>query len=144
MGMEIREIVGLTSRQAQAVTNFRAGLMADGIEGALLDKRVGKYAAAQLRYRGTMIARTETLTASNAGQSELWLQARDGGLLPSDQKRSWILTPDERLCVVTCEPMEEAEVGIEEPWTLPDGRTVMIPQQAHPDCRCGQSLVIAD
>ena len=142
MGMEIRQIVGLTSRQAQAVLNFKGSLIANGVEGDLLTARVEKYAAAQLRYRGTMIARTETLTASNAGQRETWLQAREKGLLPSSQKRGWVLTPDGRLCTVLCEPMDGAEVGLDEPWTLSDGRSVMIPQQAHPDCRCAQALVI--
>lgn len=142
MGMEIREIVGLTSRQARAVSNFRGSLIADGIEGAKLEARVGKYAAAQLRYRGTMIARSETLSASNGGQMETWLQAREKGLLPSDQKRSWLVTPDDRLDAETCEPMDGEEVGLDEPWTLPDGRSVMIPQQAHPQCRCGSALKI--
>jgi hypothetical protein len=91
-----------------------------------------------------MIARTETLSASTGGQREAWLQAQDKGLLPRTQKRGWITTPDDRLDADVCEPMDGEEVGIDEPWTLPDGRAVMIPQQAHPQCRCGAALVIED
>lgn len=136
MGMEIREIVGLTSRQAQAVTNFRAGLMADGVEGALLEKRVGKYAAAQLRYRGTMIARQETLTSSNAGTMETWRQAVEKGLLPSDQKRVFITTPDDRLDP-ECEVLDGEEVGLNEPF--PGG---FMNPPIHIQCRCTVALSV--
>lgn len=139
MAMEIRQVVGLTDRQALAVANFRAGLMADGIEGDVLANRVNKYAQAQLRYRGTMIARQETLSASNAGQRELWMQAADKGLLSADQEREWILTPDGRLCP-NCERMDGSRVKLNEPWQTPAG-PVMIPQQIHPMCRCAQGLV---
>lgn len=142
MAMEIRQIVGLTDRQALAVANFRSGLEADGLAADLIDTRVSKYAAAQLRYRGTMIARQETLTASNAGQRELWMQASEKGLLPADQKRVWILTPDGRLCTTICEPMDGVEVGLNEPWQTSAG-SVMIPQQAHIQCRCAMGLVAA-
>lgn len=82
-----------------------------------------------------------TLSASNAGQRELWMQASEKGLLPSDQEREWILTPDGRLCP-NCERMDGARVKLNEPWQTPAG-PVMIPQQIHPTCRCAQGLVIA-
>lgn len=138
---EIQEIVGLHSRQAKAVANFRDRLIADGVEGDLLEKRVEKYAAAQLRQRAETIARTELLSASNSGQSEAWLQAQEKGLLPLDQKRSWLVTPDDRLCDL-CEPMDGVEVGLNEPWDTPAGAVMNPPMGMHPSCRCSEALLI--
>lgn len=131
---EIREVVGLHSRQAQAVTTFRARLVADDIEGELLERRVEKYAAAQLRQRAEMIARTELMSASNAGQQELWVQAQEKGLLPREQMRVWIATPDDRIDM-ECEALDGTETGLNEPFSS----GVMSPP-LHPRCRCTTGL----
>jgi SPP1 gp7 family putative phage head morphogenesis protein len=131
---EIKQVVGLHSRQAQAVVNFRDRLVADGVEGELLEKRVEKYAAAQLRHRAETIARTELMSASNAGQHELWSQAQEKGLLPHDQKRVWIATPDDRIDM-ECEALDGKETGLNEPFS----GGVMEPP-LHPSCRCTTGL----
>ena len=134
LAQEIKQIIGLTSRQADAVSNFQASLLADGVTGDILDARVGKYEEAQLRYRATMIARTETLASSNQGQLETWMQAREKGLLLADQKRIFITTPDDRLDP-ECEVLDGEEVGLDEPFSF-GGMNPPI----HPNCRCCVAL----
>ena len=141
---ELREVIGLHSRQVAAVSNFKLRLAAQGVDGDALDRRVAKYAQAQLRLRATTIARTEVLRASNEGQQGLWETAASEGLLnKADTRRVWITTNDDRLDVELCEPMDGEEVGLDEPWTLPDGRRVMVPTESHPQCRCTAGLVFS-
>jgi hypothetical protein len=137
----IREVVGLTRRQAAKVAAFEVKLYETVGTTTEIQRRVERYAAAQLRQRSMMIARTETINAASAGQRELWRQAVDQGYLPSNQKRRWIVTPDDRLDEEVCEPMTGQEVGLNEPFTTGDGRKVMGPT-AHPNCRCSQRLVL--
>ncbi len=134
----IRNMVGLTQRQAQAVDNFRKRLIEEGVKGEKLDKRVEAYRQRLLRKRAENIARTETLRASNEGQQELWRQAAEQGLInPAQVKREWIVTPDDRLCEM-CAPMDGQKVGLEEPFQSELG-AVMTPP-LHPMCRCATRL----
>jgi hypothetical protein len=48
--------------------------------------------------RAELIARTETMRASNEGQQEAWDQAVEEGLLTGNEQQEWIVTPDDRLC----------------------------------------------
>jgi len=141
LASRLMEVVGLRSDQVAAVERFRSRLTADGVSPDRIDARVAKYADAQLRYRATMIARTETLDAANAGQDELWNAARVAGDLdPEMTWRRWLITPDDRLDTVVCEPMEDEEVKFGEPFLTGDGRLIMRPP-AHPQCRCAVGLV---
>lgn len=137
--VQLRSQIGLTDRQMRAVEAFRERLTAR--DAANIDARTAKYAEAQLRHRAETIARSETMQASSHGQRALWLQAQDKGLLPSDQQRVWIVTPDERLCDV-CEPMDGEETGIDDPWDTENG-PVDVPSESHPDCRCSQGIIAA-
>lgn len=151
----IRAEVGLTARQAMAVRKVREELTsAKGgelvkmgkmkvrvPEGGLPTTRVieltERYSARSLNYRARMIARTETMAASNEGQRQLWEQATGQGLLAGTELREWIITPDDRLCVI-CEGVAGQTVGINEPFELPSGNVMNPP--AHPQCRCAQGL----
>lgn len=144
LARDIREVIGLHSRQVTAVQNFRARLADEGIAQETIDRRADRYAQAQLRSRAQTIARTETLTASNQGQLEVWGAARAQGYLdPATTKRKWLTTPDDLLDTEICERMTDVETGLNEPWTLPDGRSVMIPTKSHPRCRCSAGLTFA-
>lgn len=139
LAREIREVIGLTERQMEAVQAFRERLWNEGVEASEVERRAARYADAQLRYRAEMIARTETLEASNEGQQQLWEHARAQGLLnPEKTRRVWIVTPDGRLCDL-CEPMdgEEATLG----GTFKGG--VRRPPR-HPQCRCTTGLVFKE
>lgn len=135
---ELRRIIGLTTRQALAVENYRAGF---GLAANpdLVAQRVQAYAERALRQRAAMIARTESIRASVAGQQVLWDEAVRTGLLEGDRvTQRWLVTPDERLCPI-CEAL-----GREDPVPLgqafPGGFSG---PPAHPNCRCALRLVFA-
>jgi SPP1 gp7 family putative phage head morphogenesis protein len=89
--------------------------------------------------RAEVIARTETMQASNEGQLQAWDQAVEAGLLTGNEKKEWITTPDDRLCPV-CEPMDGETVGLGEDFDV-DGERVSTPP-AHPNCRCTIALSV--
>lgn len=137
----LKAIVGLHPRYALAVDNRRRALMAQGVDLEKVEFHVKQYAARLERQRASTIARTEAITASNAGQHELWQQARATGLLEGDRvQREWLVAADERLCEI-CEPVPgNGPVGLDEPFRLGDGDEVLYPP-AHPQCRCAVRLV---
>jgi len=106
-----------------------------GKEANILTQRYGERLS---RYRARMIARTETIAASNEGQRQLWLQAERDGLLQGNEAREWIFTPDKRSCPI-CSQMSGVLVPINKPFVLPTGVAVMGPP-AHPQCRCSVGL----
>lgn len=118
---DLRESLGLTDRQEQAVRNFRVGLedanrapkrralrdkrfdasidrAADRGEPPAqdkIDRMVERYRARYLKYRAEMVARTETARAISQGQEALWRQLVDSGQLRADQiEKRWIYTHD--------------------------------------------------
>ena len=136
----IRDIVGLTDRQAMAVINYRFDLLEAGRSADDVSRLAERYGKQLLNGRALTIARTETIASSTNGQQELWRQAVDKGLLDPDKTwRSWITTPDDRLCEF-CEPMDGQTVGLEEPFTSGDGATVMVPP-LHPQCLTGDAVI---
>jgi hypothetical protein len=134
----IRPLVGLTERDANAVYNYRQELIARGLDEDVAADEAGAYADQLLDRRASNIARTETQTAANEGQSLAWDQAVEDGFLSPDAERKWIITDDDRLCEI-CEFMEGQQVGLDEPFVLEDGTEVDNPP-AHPSCRCGMGI----
>lgn len=140
----IREIVGLTDRQAMAVINYRFDLLEAGRSVDDVVRLAARYSQELLNYRALLIARTKTITASARGQQELWRQAVDRGLLdPNKTVREWIVTDDDRLCEEICAPMDGQQVGLEEAFTTGDGESVDGPP-AHVQCRCAYGLAFTD
>lgn len=147
----IRQILGLTTRQALAVDNLRKGVLERTGDVLLAERQGGRYAEKLLRVRAENIARTETMRAATTGQDLLWSQLRDGGVIPSDARRRWLTTPDDRLCP-RCAPMNGREVQLgfvfreTERGVLPSkrvpvaGASVLRPP-LHPRCRCVLTLV---
>jgi SPP1 gp7 family putative phage head morphogenesis protein len=89
--------------------------------------------------RADTIARTESMRAANQGQSELWDQAVDQGLLTGDEQQEWIVTPDDKLCPI-CEPMDGVTTGLDDTFDV-DGDEIDGPP-AHPNCRCTVGLTL--
>ena len=79
------------------------------------------------------IAHTEAMTAANEGQKQLWEQAVEDGYLDGDEKMTWIVTPDDKLCPI-CEALEDTTVPLGE--EFPEGGP-----PAHPNCRCTVGLI---
>lgn len=130
----IRDVVGLTEREARAVANLRGRLLRDGVQQPRALAQVERYAARLLQARAERIARTETIAASTQGQVELWRQARDAGLIPMEAVQEWVVTPDDRLCP-ECAPLDGA--------TAPVGGTFRgggSGPPLHPNCRCAVVL----
>lgn len=140
----LRDHIGLTVREEQAVQNFQNNLLArkTPLPAAIIDRETDDYARLTLRRRAEKIARTETIGASFQGRQELWDQATDRGLIEQDAtKRKWIVTPDDRLDSLICAPMSGQTVGMKETFTTGDGRQIPGPP-AHPQCRCDVIVVI--
>lgn len=139
----IRDIVGLTDRQAMAVVNYRFDLLEAGRSADDVARLAERYGKQLLNGRALNISRTETIASSTNGQQELWRQAVDKGLLdPEKTQRVWLTTPDDRLCPI-CEPMDGQSVGLEEPFVSDEGDSVMMPP-LHPQCRCAVGLSFHD
>lgn len=152
----IQKVIGLTDRDAMAVINLRFDMLeaapgttvragkvrirvpSGGLTADQVRRHATQYADRLVRARALLVARTETLAASNHGQQMLWLQARKEGLLTGRELREWIVTPDDRLCP-TCASMNGEKVGMEE--TFSGG--VIVPPR-HPGCRCAVALVPAE
>jgi len=153
----IKERIGLLPKHARAVEKFEARERHNLLEknpkmsfeeaSAKARGKAAKYAAKLLKYRAENIARTETLTASNRGQLELWQQAVEQGFLPKHVRRKWLLTDDDRLCS-TCAEMAGATAGLDEVFTGPvseEGKVLAGDCETpplHPSCRCSMRLVI--
>jgi uncharacterized protein with gpF-like domain len=160
----IEQTVGLHTRYAQAVHNYKEGLLAQVTEQRA-EELAGRYARRLLRKRAETIARTETIRAMSEGQLDGWREAADEGVLQTGRsQREWVVTTDDRLCP-ECAPMEgqivaftdafvSSEVaegfsvtpGYEDRVTITGTKprvsnvTTMTPP-LHPNCRCAVSLV---
>lgn len=132
----LRQTIGLRPDQSAAATRFRQRLQDEGVSRAQVRERTRRYQGALQRQRTRMIARTELITAANAGQMALWAEAIRMGRLPRNPYKRWIVTEDERLCP-TCEALGARDpIPVAEEW-LPG---VLFPA-AHPNCRCAIALV---
>ena len=135
----IRSMIGLTRRQARAVANLQAELLADGVGLPEVARQVERYRRRLIADRAENIARTETMQAANAGHRGLWEAAVDEGLINGGEwEREWVAVvpdPDERTCEL-CEALDgqRAPIG----GTYPDGT---LGPTKHPRCRCVERLV---
>lgn len=136
---EIRDVVGLNEPQARQVANLRAQLADDGAAAEDIERQTARLAARLLRLRAETIARSELLSASNAGQHELWKQGVREGQLRRGQEREWLDAQDNREDDV-CAEMHGATAKIGEPFDTPLGPVDAPP--LHPNCRCAMALVI--
>ena len=163
-------IIGLTGQQARYVTNAREELenldsayfrrkLRDGrfdrtiakairegkpLTKADIDRITARYSDSLLKHRAEVIARTEALTALNAGRQEGIMQMADGGDIPRTAiKREWLSTPDSRTRD-SHSSMNRQVVGIDEPFVSPSGARMVFPGDKSLDaptsetiqCRC--------
>lgn len=163
----IQPLIGLTSRQAQAVINYRNALETGNYRATLdralrdgrydasvlralkdgkglsrdrIDQMVRRYAERSLRYRAETIARTESIRAANVGLRESWRQAVEQRLLPTGLRQHWLLATDERTCP-QCKQivaMNPDGVAMGTAFNSPYGPIEQPP--AHPSCRCALGL----
>lgn len=136
----IRNIVGLTDVQAQAVENYRAVLLSgQDLNADQIDQRTGKYADTLLADRAQTIARQEVMTAAREGQEAAWQSAADDGLIDKTHtQKIWIVTDDDRLCPI-CEAMDGQQVDLDDDFSSENGSVGA--EGAHVACRCDIGLV---
>jgi hypothetical protein len=159
----MRESIGLTVSQANAVQNYRRLLTAGdpaaaaralhdqryGLDVANLtpeqiDARVDAYRRRYVAYRATTIARTETLRASNSGAVSVIQSAVKSGALPRGTVKTWMVAKDERTCArcLSIPKIQPDGVPVDEPFAWhagnQDGQIMLAP--LHPDCRCTNSF----
>lgn len=167
---DVRAHIGLTERQARAVMNYRRALetgdsaalqrairdrrfdasVASAIRGdselsgEQIDRMVARYEARYLKHRSETIARTESIRAANAGNTEAWRQAASDGIVEAETiVRHWVYTHDDRTRDAhrAIPEMNPDGVGLDEPFKSPLG-PIMMPgdPNASPEntinCRC--------
>lgn len=136
ISMRIANLVGLDPRWQRAVQNFENGLLnaAAPLPGALIQRRVQDYSDWLRERRGIRIARTELMRGMNTGRLLGWHdQASSGEFDAATSIKVWSAAPD--ACPVCKEEDGNKVVGIDTPFTLSSGATVVMPP-AHPHCRC--------
>ncbi len=152
----IREVVGLTRRDALAVDRFLKGAIESGMTRGRARDQADRMARRLLNRRAENIARTETIRASNMGTQFGWDAASDAGLLPPGTQKVWIATEDSRTCPIcavldgnTVDLGGNFDVSVEATAFTIDGDEIRVtatrPMKrpsttrtppAHPSCRC--------
>ena len=117
---------------------------------ATVESAITRYQARAQRYRGEVIARTETLNALRASQNEAVRQAaEEAGVEAGEAVKVWSSTGDERTREAHLE-MDGQEVMMNEPFETPDGELLMYPGDSSMgasaantiQCRCSVSYRI--
>ncbi len=143
-GRLLRDIVGLTPRDAKAVARFVDSF--DDVDAGL--KAGAKKAQKLLRLRGEAIGRTETLRSANRGQQAVWDTAADAGLITEGTRKVWLASIDERTCPI-CLNMDGQTVGYQDDFIVglkfDDGGKPIVTEPertppAHVMCRCTLGL----
>lgn len=135
----LRDRIGLTERQQQAVTNYEAGLKTAGkLPAGQRKAAVTTYANSLKHHRAEVIARTEVMYALNAGRLATWKAYQANGVISPDAMKQWWTAEDERTCDI-CAPMHGVAVRLMEDFTLAGrkGEAISLPSPPpHPQCRC--------
>jgi hypothetical protein len=103
------------------------------------------YANKALKWRADNIARTETLRALGAAQTEAYQQAIDKGHLDKSLiRRFWQTAGDERVRPThrLIPGMNKDGRGWDEPFQTPDGPSMRAPHDKDPQCRCKEVVRI--
>jgi hypothetical protein len=152
---DLRQAIGLTNYQWQAVQNYRTALengsqkvfnytlrdkrfdrtvenvidSDDLLDDAQIDRMVDRYTEGWLRYRSETIARTESIRTLSEARQASWMQMADELDVDPDEQiiRTWITTLDGRERD-SHEWMHMQEVhGFDEPFLTPDDEELYYP-----------------
>jgi hypothetical protein len=137
LARQIRDVIGLTPRQAQTIERLRGQLQAQGKTVAQVQRSVEQATTKALRYRAETIARTESLTLANRGSFETTTQAVRRGYIDEQRlRRFWLVTEGKNTCAecLAIPAMNPDGVGLYEEFQTGQG-TLLFPP-LHPNCRC--------
>jgi hypothetical protein len=97
----IKQNIGLTSRDYQAVLNRRDLHERAGLPKAEVERLTSEYREQKFEERAERIARTETIAAQAEGRQEAWQTMKEEGQLP-EVRRKWIAAPPGGKTCVLC------------------------------------------
>jgi len=130
---QIREVVGLTSRQANAVMNFAEGQRKLGRSPDQVAGSAMRYAGKMRTARAKTIAVTETARAATRGRLAGWDDAARSGLFNyATAEMEWSAVQDDPTEI--CAILNGTRVPLGQTW---DG---LLPGEAHPRCKCAAVL----
>ena len=137
---EIERVVGLLSRERNAVEKQRQRLLDEGATEDIANKSADKAAKKLLRKRAKRIARTETVDAYSRGLDDSWQLAKEEGFIEDNAMQEWVeLSASPRTCRI-CQGLGGQKVPVGEPFVSEFIGEVERPP-AHPQCRCTRILV---
>lgn len=173
---DLKQVIGLDARRAKALSNYRRMLQegnptasrrdipardasliettfeaGNRLPAARINELVEAYRDRLLRQRAETIARTESMRAVSNGNREAWKQVVEGSGIAADRfVRFWEPTRDDRTrdSHVEIPDLNPDGVGMDEPFLLPSGGTILYPHDpdAPPEetinCRCSISVRI--
>ena len=135
---------GLTKPQTATLGRLQETWRDSGLsEGRI--KELSTDARVRMRnQRARVIARHETLEASNAGVDELWRQAEEQRLLPKGVLREWVtqMPLDERNPCKICRPMDGQKRKRGEAFVSPYNGASTLRPGIHVQCVCILTLVL--
>lgn len=146
----IGDLVGLRPDQVKTVNRFRSRIEAQLLTGVdetaavreVIETRVRRESARQLRIRGQLIADTEMQAAIQHGERGFWQVAADTGEVdPALVIKTWITVDDGDVCPI-CMPMHGNQERQDDSFSSPEGWVGLGPP-AHPRCRCYLEYAIA-
>lgn len=135
----VRATIGLTSAQADWVTNHYERAFADGVARGLsveqaaerASRSAARYQETVHRYRAETIARTETMRANSQGRMLAWDQGLEQGFIRPDWKKEWIA--EANACPI-CLAVDGVQVPVKSDFPIGE-------PPAHPNCRCDVLLI---
>lgn len=139
---QIKDNIGLTSREYNAITNRRIKMADAGFQDDDIAYEASRYREELLGVRARRIARTETIFAESKGRQETWKAAEEAGALPKVQ-RVWISQPPGPSPDMPCEICIGLD-GSTAPLTGEYDSDELGPIQgppAHPNCTCTETIV---
>lgn len=142
--LRIRNLIGLTERDAKAVLNRWRQLASDGsVSGKRADEMADTYAARLLRRRALNIARTETVNSAAKGVQLSWQEAKSQGFLLPGVMQEWIAAIESTRTCPICLELDGQQVPVgQQFYSARLGRWLAGPT-AHSSCRCAVGLVTA-
>lgn len=134
----LREVVGLSDRDALALAARRKRLERSGAKPERVDADAARYRERLIRRRADAIARTETVAAREGGRLHAWRVLQADGSLPRTARKKWTAGRD--ACPRCRALANQKAIPIAQSYQA-DGVSIPAPP-AHPHCDCGQRLVL--
>lgn len=143
LARRLRDVIGLTPRQAQAIARQQAKLTAQGRSAREVRQAGETLRREAIRKRALTIARTESLAFAHHGSHRTTVESVRRGYASEEQiRRFWLITEDTKCCDQCADVpgMNEDGVGLDQAFHTPFGSVLTPP--LHPNCRCSVTVRI--